>query len=738
MKEDAAMAATDTLLTRAQPWLRGNLRERLRIVLPLPILALAWWFAAMPLSPMATLGLVVYALVNLGLLGLLRWQMLTGRSDTTFALLIVSALSDAALAGWTLAFAGPLTLGIFPIYVVFAIKALRYRRQFLWVLLVPALLGPLYLSALYLQGLGPERLTADQFVAYWGLVFGTVAFVALVLLLSEYRLREWRRLSAQIEQLRNEHSERVHELEGANNDLRGRIRRQQALEESLRAITGSLSLNAVLSQILDSMIQMLGSSRVSAAALSLVENTGFTHHTITYGSGTAEGWAEPLARYVVDHHATVVVGDAQHESEWQMLPQSGMLAALSVPLVAPDGIVRGALTVVSAQPHAFTPTETRHLTSFSIQASVAIHNAALHTALASQRKLLEAVLRDIGDGLFVFDVYGQIVLSNPSATQALQHNDSFQGTLRETMAQLNVQLREAEMSVASRVLKIGEGEHERHYQLYGSLVYSSDDMTTADVANHVAIVVHDITHQKLQERARVEFISMVSHELRNPLNTLNGFLKVVLQGKAGELNELQREFLGLADSQADALKGRITELLEFNRLESGRMRVQPQWADLTDLILQICSRFQIQSEQFDLVLDYDLPEPLPPMLMDSGRIGQVLTNLIENAMKATPAGGSILVSASVHDNEVQVHVRDTGVGIALEQQEKIFSQYYRLEDRNSKHGVHLGLGLSICQQIVEGHNGRIWVESTPGQGSRFTFSLPIVTQVKSVSAVVAS
>ncbi len=106
-------------------------------------------------------------------------------------------------------------------------------------------------------------------------------------------------------------------------------------------------------------------------------------------------------------------------------------------------------------------------------------------------------------------------------------------------------------------------------------------------------------------------------------------------------------------------------------------------------------------------------------------------------MKATPAGGSVRVSAEVGENEVRVHVADTGVGIPPDQQQKIFSRFYRLENKSSKHGAHLGLGLSICQQIVEGHNGRIWVESEAGKGSRFTFTLPLVHREQMIGEAVA-
>lgn len=725
------MAVTETLIARAEPWLRANIRDGLRTILPLPVLALAWWFTSMPLGLLDTIGLMVYALVNLALLILLRRTPRRRQPRRTLALLIISSLSDALLAAGLLALAGPLTLGIFPIYTVLAIKALRFRSQFLWAVLVPALIGPLYLSALYLSARA-QPLNPHQSLAYWGLVVGSCFFVGLLLLLSEYRLREARRFAKAVEQARAERNERVNELESVNNDLRVRIRRQQSLEESLRAITGLLSLDDVLRQILDSMVQMLGASRVSAATLTLVNGERFDHRTIAVDPNLPTDWADPLTRYVIQSRTSIVVGDALLEREWHELQRSGVLSALSVPLIDADNIVRGTLTVVSNQRQAFTPSEARHLTSFSIQAAVAIHNAELHSQLAGQQAMLEAVLRDIGDGLVVLNEQGAMVLANPMARQAIQHSIAVESSLLDRLDQIAGAIRADGAAPITQEIKVGEDDHERHYLVYASLVRIGEQEPS-----HVAAVLHDITNQKLQERQRIEFISMVSHELRNPLNTLNGFLKVVLQGKAGELNELQREFLGLADGQAEALKGRITELLEFNRLESGRLKLFPQWSNLTDLILMTCARLQIQAEQFGLALTSDLPDHIPDLLIDGERIGQVITNLIENAMKATPAGGSISVSAELREHEVLVHVLDTGVGIPREQQQKIFNRFYRLENKSSKHGVHLGLGLSICQQIVEDHKGRIWVESEEGKGSQFTFSLPVVPREHLVGAPLA-
>ncbi|WP_129628592.1 ATP-binding protein [Candidatus Oscillochloris fontis] len=715
------MATTDMLFARAEPWVRATMRDWLLMIILL-IMMVFWSLSQLPLNTIVAGGLLLYTAFHFGWLLALRDARMSQHQLQLRGVQIAGILADVAISFWLIVAVAPFKLIIFPIYMVMALKVVYSWRTFLPVVLVPTLFGPLYLAASYRIGVDFGMLRADQVVGFWGLIAASCFFVCLLFVLAERRLRRTDDLDLQLIQMRVEYDARVAELESSNTDLRVRIRRQQSLEESLRAITGSLSLDEVLSQILDSMMQMIGAPRVSAAGLSLVSGAGFTHRTLGMGGGAPHLWAEPLAQQVVQSHSPVVVGDALLDADWSYLQRAGILSALSVPLVDPHNQVIGSLTVVSAQRHAFTPTDARHLTSFSIQASVAIQNAELHTRLEHQQAMLQAVVRDIGDGLIVVDAQGAMVIANPVAYQTLQKSDANGDGLRDELDHMSRELRAQPQPLIQREIHFGEDDQQRAYQIFASLVRTEAD----DDASYVALVIHDVSDQKLQERRRFEFISMVSHELRNPLNTLNGFLKVVLQGKAGPLTALQQEFLGLADNQADALKGRITELLEFNRLEAGRLRLQPQWSNLADLLRSTNTRFQILVEQFGLTIEAAIPENIPEVLMDPERIGQVLTNLIENAMKATPAGGKIVLRAVVHEQYVQVQVADTGVGIPAEQREKIFSSFYRLEHKSSPHGVHLGLGLSICHQIVEGHNGRIWVESEVGQGSCFNFTIPLV------------
>ncbi len=725
------MLANGVLIARAQPWLATGGRDLVRAMLPLPIFGIVWGLVGSNLETVAMLEIVVYAIINLGLLVTLRFADMRQSKTGRIALLASSMVSDTLLIVFLLGSLPTLNPAIFPVYAILGIKAILYRRSFPWIFLSPTIFGPAYLSALFLQNQNMSDLGLSQILTYWGLIASSILSVILLFIVNERRWRRSQRLAGQLEHEQAESQSRIVELESINNDLRVRIRSQQALEESLRAITNSLSLEDVLNQILDSTMQMFSATRITAAALMLDNGSKFIQYMPTQGSELNDGWEDVLAQHIMRQQSALLAENTAYEREWADLHDYGVVSALGVQLIDIDNTVRGALTVVSTHRQAFTAAEARHLNSFSIQASIAIHNAELHSQLAHQQAMLEAVLRDIGDGLVVFNELGAMVLANPVAYQALAHSDLINDTLQEQLSQCAYEVRSNYQGILNRELRIGDHEDgsERAYQAFASLVRVTDDDQS-----YVAIVLHDITERKAEERVRTEFISMVSHELRNPLNTLNGFLKVILQGRTGELSELQREFLELANGQADQLKGRITELLEFNRLEAGRLRLRPEISDLADLIRATSARLQLQAEQSDLTLRCDIPDDLPAVCMDAERVGQVVTNLVENAIKATPAGGTIAIDAEVCDTEFQIHVTDTGIGIPAEEIPRIFGRFYRLDHKASRQGAHLGLGLSICKQIVENHNGRIWVESEEGSGSRFTFTLPLVEHLHTVEA----
>lgn len=244
-------------------------------------------------------------------------------------------------------------------------------------------------------------------------------------------------------------------------------------------------------------------------------------------------------------------------------------------------------------------------------------------------------------------------------------------------------------------------------------------------------IFRDITHEVEVDRLKSEFVATVSHELRTPMTSIRGYTDVLLMGAAGALNENQAHFLNIIKNNTERLTILVNDLLDVSRIESGQVTLSPQALDLRevaeDVIEDVLRRSQ--EENKPMALSLDAPRKLPPVFADAERVRQVLSNLVFNAYHYTPENGTIIVhirplSGGTH---VQVDVEDNGVGIAVDDQERIFERFYRGEHPLVLTTPGTGLGLSIVKQIVEMHRGKIWMKSSgiPGEGSTFSFTLPV-------------
>ena len=233
-------------------------------------------------------------------------------------------------------------------------------------------------------------------------------------------------------------------------------------------------------------------------------------------------------------------------------------------------------------------------------------------------------------------------------------------------------------------------------------------------------IVHDLTQRKEIEQLKDEFISMVSHELRTPLNHIKGFATTLLQTDVVWDAATQRDFLGSINREADRLTNLVEKMLHLSSLEAGGLPMEKEWYQVNDLADGALQRRRnlTANRPVDLCLSPDLPA----LFVDGREIEVVLMNLIENAVKYSDPGTPITLSADRQADQVVFSVADQGLGIPAEHQEHIFERFYRV-DGERRRAPGTGLGLAICKRIVEAHSGRIWVESTPGLGSRFYFSL---------------
>lgn len=245
--------------------------------------------------------------------------------------------------------------------------------------------------------------------------------------------------------------------------------------------------------------------------------------------------------------------------------------------------------------------------------------------------------------------------------------------------------------------------------------------------------------QREQLELKNRFLSHVSHELRTPLTAVHQFLSLCLDGLAGELTETQREYLEIAQRNTNQLKSMIGDLMELTRAQSGKLRVEVAPFALAPLVRELVETHTGAAESKGVLIEAEAEadDGLPNVLADETRVRQVLGNLIENALKFTPAEGSIRVSVGADPREeghVRVSVRDTGCGISEAGQKKIFGRLHQeenLESAESRQG--LGLGLAICKELVYLQGGRIWVESQEGVGSVFHFTLPVYTLARVIT-----
>lgn len=237
--------------------------------------------------------------------------------------------------------------------------------------------------------------------------------------------------------------------------------------------------------------------------------------------------------------------------------------------------------------------------------------------------------------------------------------------------------------------------------------------------------------KKLQEldKLKANFLSMVSHELRTPLTTIQGYISFLRNQKPGELNQTQDECLKISEEEADHLNHLIEELLDLSRIEAGEFKVSLTSVDMKEVINKAIFALQIFADSQNVTLENHLPRNLPFVWADKERISQVVTNLMENAIKFNQAGGKAGITVlGPEGKNIIFCIADTGAGIAEDKLDKIFDRFYQVDSSQNRKYGGCGLGLAIAKRILELHQGKIWAESKLGQGSKFFFELLIYNE----------
>ena len=270
------------------------------------------------------------------------------------------------------------------------------------------------------------------------------------------------------------------------------------------------------------------------------------------------------------------------------------------------------------------------------------------------------------------------------------------------------------------------------------LAFTPESMKLLTVlAEQAGLAVTNIRQAELvrdANRMKANFLSLVTHELRSPLNAINGYLDLALSGMAGELNEQQREFVQRARAGSEHLYSLIEDLLLASRADAGQLRLNRETVSLAELVSNAFEELEVMASDARVSLEETLPAHLPTFSGDPVRLQQVLRNLLSNALHATPAGGHVTVNARLlgksQPQQLEISVHDTGSGIAATYHERIFERFFQIPLAGSGRASGQGLGLTIVKMIIELHGGSVRIESTPGTGSTVFLMLDIINQAK--------
>jgi PAS domain S-box-containing protein len=634
---------------------------------------------------------------------------------------------------------------LYLLYFVLAAKVALCYPFVHWLIFLPFLYGPLYILGVYLQIESLLFLLLPSFILRYLILFAMVLASLYVAWLLERRYRLIRGLNLALDEQGQELRRKTSTLQRTATDLGDRVMQLRSLQEGIKTINSAVALESLLAMIVANASQVLRGTRCSIALQDEASGDVVTMAASGVSSqnlwGSRFGTGGGVASWVVQNAAPVVIGDVNNDKRFVRLGQLPTLSIMSVPLMS-DGKAIGALSATSPESNAFGPDDLNLLTAFADQATIAVKKARLYEDLAREKRQteqiyrsvqeksneLEAVLKGIGDGVLVTSAELNLVMMNPIAEHIFGIDDPplLGKPLEYTVGHrglLDV-MRQAESAPGQAVIQELRVPMTREHPEMICQALATTVPGAGGEARGVVTVLRDITSQKQLEQMKSNFLSVVSHELKTPLHSIKGFVDIILMGKTGGINELQRDFLSTVREQTDQLQTLISELLEFSRLESGQIRLRVEDISLAEIAGRVVEKLSPQAQEGQITLVSRFRDGFPTVEADATRMEQVLTNLVDNAVKFTPAGGQIVIDGEDMGDRVLISVVDTGIGIPQAERDRIFERFYQVDSGSSRPYRGTGLGLSICKHIVEHHRGRIWVESAEPQGSVFKFVLP--------------
>jgi two-component system phosphate regulon sensor histidine kinase PhoR len=387
-----------------------------------------------------------------------------------------------------------------------------------------------------------------------------------------------------------------------------------------------------------------------------------------------------------------------------------------------EAMKRGAFDFI---PKPFSPEQLRLLVTKAIEYTRALQD------IANEKSRIRVLINHLIDGVMATDCNKRVVLANPAFLTLAGYRQA--GAIGRTAAEVIPD--EQVQSMIDRALAMPRDQFQ---ELTEELHCVSEEGQPGPVLNVRCIpfrdrvgrnvgtitVLHDITALKQMDRIKSDFVSMVSHEIRGPLNSILAQIKVVLDGLHGEVTQQQREILSRASQKIKSLVSLSSELLDLARIEAGLISQEREQINLAEILEEQVAFFHAAAQAKKIKLGLKRPIPVTPVFVNRRNMEEVVSNLIGNAIIYTPAGGKVMVTTAIEDMYLRISVQDNGIGLAPEDLERIFAPFYRVKNDQTRFIIGTGLGLAIVKRVVEAHNGFVRVESEPGRGSTFHVYIP--------------
>jgi len=535
----------------------------------------------------------------------------------------------------------------------------------------------------------------------------------------------------------------INSLVRMEQSIHARMNEQATLLETSQAVVSSLDTNTVLGQILEQVERLMGVEKIAIFAFD--EQSSLYRVRASRGLSKQyiekaffePGKSQSATMRAISSGQPVQIMDTEIEPDFiPLLPRSrdgGYRSVLAVPLKS-NYTAPSALLVFHPEPHEFSNNEIQLLASFANHAAMAMENAYLFARsdrrLQEQTRRLEALVQSMQDGLILGDLKGNVIYTNRRVAELakLKNTELMEITVSRALMRILSQLKQPESARAEVEKSLSEASN-REIEIVSVikgrevfLRFTAFDVTDFEnVSIGRGIIIQNVTADREVDRMKTNLIATVSHELRTPLAAIKGYASTLLAEDVEWGREPTREFLDIISSEADRLSELVNNLLDLSRLEAGSLQIYLVECNIKEVIERAAKRSLTSPGHR---LNVDIPPGLPALYADEARIETILRNLLENAAKYAGEQAEISISVRQASGQVIFRVEDNGPGIAIEQSERIFDPFYRIDNLFSRGAGGTGLGLAICRGLVRAHQGEIWVEPR-AHGACFAFSIPL-------------